>query len=104
VTSNFKIQRWESKRYREWVSTLPCIRCGIEGISQPHHIKGIGHFSGAGRKADDFLCMPLCAPHNDRPGCHRDLHDKPELLPLQVRWTLLTLYKAIRDGILVEAN
>lgn len=53
--------------YRRLVATLPCKNCGIAGYSQAAH-PNTG--KGAGTKASDSDCFPLCC---DRPGvrvCH----------------------------------
>lgn len=56
-----------SETYRRWVASLPCIHCGEEGPSQCAH-SDIG--KGAGMKASDQSCFPLCADSPDALGCH----------------------------------
>lgn len=53
--------------YRRLVAALPCIRCGIQGYSQAAH-PNTG--KGAGTKADDRDCFPLCADRPGMRGCH----------------------------------
>lgn len=55
------------KSYRRLVAALPCIRCGIAGFSQAAH-PNTG--KGAGTKADDSDCFPLCADRPGVRGCH----------------------------------
>jgi hypothetical protein len=86
-----KIKRWRSKNYLDWVKTLPCAICGAD--AEPHHIKGCGHYSGAGLKADDILTMPLCHQH------HMACHDHPESFG-QERMVIDTILQAARGGIL----
>lgn len=83
-----------SKKYLDFVRTLPCINCGKYPPSEAHHIKGIGHFSGVSMKASDILTMPLCT------GCHRFLHDKNILIECQFEWVLKTIIKARKLGII----
>ncbi len=58
-----KIKRWEDKKYREWVATLPCANCNIKDETiVGHHLAHIlaPHCGGEGQKAADYLSMPLC--------------------------------------------
>jgi glucose dehydrogenase len=61
-----KTKPFRSKKYTDWVKSLPCCVCGTDQCIDPHHLKGHGH--GGTRKADDRLTMPLCAEH------HHNLH------------------------------
>lgn len=56
------------EEYRRLVAALPCIRCGIVGFSQAAH-PNMG--KGAGTKADDRECFPLCADRPGVRGCHQ---------------------------------
>lgn len=60
----------------------------------PHHIKGVGRFSGAGLTADDILVMPLCRP------CHGRIHADPELWQDQYEMICRTILKAVREGVI----
>ena len=67
-----KHKRWVNKIYTDWVATLPCANCGIHDETiVPHHLKhvGIEITSGMGRKASDWMTMPLCF------NCHSKLHN-----------------------------
>ena len=87
------MKRYRNAKYLAWVRSLPCFLCG--GLSgEAHHIKGIGHLSGAGLKASDVYVMPLCNT------CHGDMHRKPELWPTQWEGVARTLAKAVEEGIL----
>ena len=83
---------WRSPSYLAWVRTLPCCVCGCTGGNEAHHIKGVGHHSGAGIKACDSLTMSLCPTH------HRELHATPEQWPLQVAWVAMTRVRARAEG------
>ena len=51
--------------YLNWIRTLPCTACGIEGRSEAAHT---GRDGGLSRKASDLSCVPLCADcHTMRP-------------------------------------
>lgn len=84
--------RWRSKKYTDWIKRQTCLRCDCP--AEPHHIKGIGHFSGAGLKADDILTMPLCHDH------HMEMQSNPELWPEQFELICRTVLKAVREGVL----
>ncbi|MCF0055554.1 hypothetical protein [Dyadobacter sp. CY356] len=48
---------------RAFICDLPCLTCGLEGSTEPHHLKR--HvLRGMGMKASDDFIVPLC--HN----CH----------------------------------
>ena len=65
-----KPTRIKDEKYRRWVASLPCIRCGIEGYSQCAHRCG----AGMGTKASDYESFPLCAGRMATYGCHYE-HD-----------------------------
>lgn len=84
-----------TRAYLNYVAQLPCNICQGPG-DNAHHIKHIGHFSGAGLKAPDILSMSLCMAR----GCHQKLHNTPELWPRQYEWVLKTIAHAVRDGVI----
>jgi hypothetical protein len=47
--------------YKDWIRTLPCCACGVEGRSEAAHT---GTDGGMSMKASDYSCVPLC------PDCH----------------------------------
>ncbi len=49
----------------QWVASLNCVACGLEGYSENAHVAG----DGIGRKSDYTKIIPLC------PWCHRRQHD-----------------------------
>jgi len=54
-----------SRKYREWIRTLPCLVCGREdGVEAAH----TGSDGGMSLKASDFSCIPLCADHHTMDG------------------------------------
>lgn len=56
-----------SEAYRRAVASLPCICCGMPGISQCAHANT---GKGCGIKASDLDSFPLCACQPGRRGCH----------------------------------
>jgi hypothetical protein len=63
-----------SDDHRKMVKRLPCLVCGKNGPSDPHHLKRAlpTNERGASRKAADRYLIPLCRdPLNDHGnGCH----------------------------------
>ena len=92
-----KPTRYRNKNYLEWVAGLKCCVCGSHG-GDAHHIKGIGHLSGAGLKAPDTFTMPMCR------GCHTLFHsgqiDKTE----QWEGVARTLARSISEGVFAWAE
>lgn len=92
--------RFESKRYRDWVKTLPCCLCGAPA-DDAHHVIGLRwSLSGMGMTAPDSFVMPLCRPH------HNAVHQRPELQRLQpdwLRWTIARGIRSFEDGEIREA-
>jgi hypothetical protein len=43
--------------YKAWIRTLPCVGCGVEGLSEAAHT---GEDGGMSMKASDYSCVPLC--------------------------------------------
>ena len=70
-----------SEPYRRLVAMFPCRFCGIAGYSQAAH-PNTG--KGAGTKADDRLCFPLCCDRPGQRGCH-SLFDQGALLGKEAR-------------------
>ncbi len=70
-----KKKPFRSKKYRRWVSSLPCAVCGRIGASQCAHIK-----DGCGTAgAPDNQTLPLCCDtSNEQRGCHQKQHDGNE--------------------------
>jgi len=87
-----KIQRFSSIKYLNWVKQQPCVVCGDVGRSDdqivPHHVKGIGNFSGAGLKAGDHVAMPMHAI------CHAEWHTHPDYMA-QWAWLARTASRAL---------
>lgn len=66
-----KVLPVRSESYRRWVSTLPCIVCGLVGFSQCAHPNS---GRGLGQKASDLDCFPLCCVRGGTIGHHQE-HD-----------------------------
>jgi len=79
----------DSKKYINWVKTLPCSHCQAPA-DDAHHIIGIG-MGIMGRSANDLHTMPLCR------GCHTDLHRDPKGWP-QIKWVIRTQLAAMEAG------
>lgn len=61
-----KLNYLRSPRHRRFVASLPCVNCGIEGMTQAAHTN---FGKGLGMKACDSQLMALCV------NCHRE-HDQ----------------------------
>lgn len=93
VVAVAKAEVFRSEPYRRLVSALPCIHCGRPGPTQAAH-PNTG--KGAGMKADDRLCFPLCAPRLGEAGCHARfdqgaLFTKAERREREVEWAVATI-------------
>jgi hypothetical protein len=56
------------EEYKDWVRTLACCACGVEGRSEAAHTGADG---GMSMKASDYSCVPLCADcHTQAPGAY----------------------------------
>ena len=54
--------------YKDWIRTLACCACGVEGRSEAAHT---GRDGGMSMKASDYSCVPLCADcHTRGPGAY----------------------------------
>lgn len=95
-----KTKAVRSEKYRRLVAALPCANCGLPGHSQAAH-PNTG--KGAGRKADDNLCFPLCGPRTGEAGCHARfdqgaMYTKAQRRDLEVRWGRQTAETIKRQG------
>jgi len=88
-----KQKTFRSRKYLAWVRSLDCCRCQAPA-DHAHHLIGVGNMGGMGTKAPDDACMPVCA------GCHREIHETPDLWPHQWEWLSRTLLKARQEGVL----
>jgi hypothetical protein len=60
-----------NEAYKDWIRSLPCVACGVEGRSEAAHTGGDG---GMSMKASDYSCVPLCADcHRQAPGVYHRL-------------------------------
>jgi hypothetical protein len=57
------IQRVKSKKYLDYVRSLPCVITGQEGV-HAHHLIGHGE-GGMGLKSSDLLAFPLSSELHD---------------------------------------
>lgn len=86
------MKAWRSRKYLDWVKTLPCVRC-FAPADDPHHLIGVGGMGGTGTKAPDSMVMPVCR------GCHTFIHSTPEIWSEQWEWIAKTLKRAIDEGV-----
>lgn len=87
-----KRQPVRDEAYRRLVAALPCIACGVHGYSQAAHPNA---GKGAGTKADDTDCFPLCADRPGVRGCHSHfdqgaMFSKADRRAVEKRWTAET--------------
>ena len=92
TTPRPKDQPARHEGYRRLVAAMPCALCGMTGRSQAAH-PNTG--KGAGIKADDRLCFPLCADGPGRRGCHSlfdqgGLYAKGRRHEMEAIWTAKT--------------
>lgn len=97
-----KVPHFRSKKYREYVSCLPCCVTGMEGNrNDPHHMKGRGY--GGSQKCSDLFCVPL--NHE----LHQELHQigwksfEKKYNICQVSAVLETIQRAFAEGVLIES-
>lgn len=86
-------KRWRSRKYLDWVKRQDCVLCS-RPADDPHHIKGVGHMSGAGLTAPDYTAIPVCRE------CHDRIHQDSTLWPQQWEYIVRTLGRAIDEGVL----
>jgi hypothetical protein len=99
-----KSKRWQSRKYLNWIATLPCANCKIEDETiVPHHAIDIGAIAGRvsskglGMKSNDWLAMPLCYK------CHSLLHSGDKVtLSCQPLFIFDTLDKAFKEKVIGE--
>lgn len=86
-----KASVYRSEQHRRRIAMLPCINCGIYGISQAAHLNLSALGKGAGLKTSDALLVPLCAADYNNKGCHHMLDQsgamtKEHSRKVQLRW------------------
>jgi len=98
-----KIPIYRSKRYRVYVSKLPCSISGVNGArNDPHHIKGRGF--GGSCKCSDLFCIPLT--HE----LHQEFHQigwesfEQKYNFSQLEAALDTIEQAFADGVFYESR
>lgn len=63
-----KLQRFEWRKWLQFVKSQPCVCCGRQA-DDPHHI--IGYGGAMGSKQHDLFVIPLCRIHHDE--LHRNV-------------------------------
>jgi hypothetical protein len=72
----FLTEPQRSRRYLQWVKTIPCVLCvenhltPAEGTTDPHHLFGSVH----GLKSSDLTVVPLCREHHQEAEAHPERH------------------------------
>lgn len=66
---------FRSRAYLAIVRLLPCVCCGLIGITEAAHSNQLKFGKGRGLKASDASAMALCATMPGRTGCHAT-HDQ----------------------------
>ena len=93
----------KSRKYLMAVASLPCVSCGIEGMSQAAHAN-TGKAMGK-KLVSDFDTFPLCADRPGVRGCHSRfdqgaMFSKQERREVEQRWISWTRNAlAINSGI-----
>lgn len=88
--------RIESRKYLDWVKTLPCVASG-QPADDPHHPVSVG-FKGGASKVPDYWCIPLTRQQHDE--LHHDVEKWEERYGPQMHHALMTLTRAIWEGVL----
>ncbi|WHP46391.1 DUF968 domain-containing protein [Mannheimia bovis] len=57
-----KLQRFECRKWLQYVKAQPCVCCGQQA-DDPHHL--IGYGGAMGSKKHDLFTLPLCRIHHD---------------------------------------
>jgi hypothetical protein len=92
VVSYPKQPHVEDGAYLRRVAKLPCVNCGVHGISQaahPNTDKGVGY------KTNDTDAFPLCKDSFMQVGCHtrfdqKAMFGKADRREVEKRWTIQT--------------
>ncbi|MET3133600.1 hypothetical protein AAKU55_003890 [Oxalobacteraceae bacterium GrIS 1.11] len=61
---------FRSRAYLALVRCVPCVCCGMPGITQAAHSNQLKFGKGRGLKASDASAMALCGTSHGRAGCH----------------------------------
>lgn len=88
------IPRVKSKKYLDYVRSMPCVITGQESV-HAHHLIGHGQ-GGMGLKSSDLLAFPLC------PELHDELHRHgykqwEELHGSQWKYVAMTLHAVMEQ-------
>lgn len=61
----------EERQHLEKIKSLPCTLCGVEGMSEAHHVG-----TSMGVPKNHWATIPLCGPGSGwKKGCHEFLHE-----------------------------
>lgn len=61
-----KVKPFKSVKYRRWIASLPCVKCGSHYVQAAHIRSRTG--GGMGYKPSDKWCFPLCCEAGNN--CH----------------------------------
>lgn len=90
-----KLQRFEWRKWLQFVKRQPCVCCGQQA-DDPHHI--IGYGGKMGSKQHDLFVIPLCRIHHDE--LHRNVSKFEQDYGLQAELLIKFLDRAIGLGAL----
>ena len=105
MTPDPKPKTPRNKKYKDWIKTQPCLKCGRTPCD-PHHYTQIGGGCGWGMKVSDYWCVPMCRE------CHIGAHDDKWFLsetPYEEgkepddRWVLVRIIKYHDEYLVKEA-
>lgn len=95
-----KVETVRSDAYKRLVAALPCIQCGVWGLSQCAHAN---YGRGLGQKASDLETFALCCTRPGETGCHVR-HDQLIGITLETRREREKLYVRRTQAMLIEAS
>ncbi|HHW7474659.1 TPA: DUF968 domain-containing protein [Mannheimia haemolytica] len=90
-----KLQRFEWRKWLQYVKAQPCMCCGKQA-DDPHHI--IGYGGAMGSKQHDLFVIPLCRIHHDE--LHRNVGKFEQDYGSQLELLIKFLDRAIGLGAL----
>ncbi len=94
MTMFAKPVKWRSKKYLQWVKSLPCCICESTA-DDAHHIQARGLGKGMGTKISDVFSIPLCREHHSYAHGVVGFQDECQMIA-----ALRTIEKALNEGVL----
>lgn len=94
---NFRKPPIRSRKYLDWVKSLPCVATGAPA-DDPHHIIGCGLGGATGSKPSDIFTIPLTRDMHNL--LHHDVNEWELHYGSQALHCLRTIERAVRDGVI----